>query len=155
MNYLILSVFIIGCELVGAISGLATAKAIPTWYQGLVKPSFNPPNWLFGPVWTLLYAMMGLAAWLIWSKGWQRADVRLALIIFGIQLALNFAWSFIFFANQNLGAALIEIIVMWLAIALTVVVFYKIDHRAAYLLLPYLAWVSFATLLNYSLWRLN
>ena len=124
------------------------------WYDGLRKPSFNPPGWVFGPVWTLLYAMMGTSAWLVWRRqGFKGA--RGALGLFLLQLALNAAWTPLFFGLQRPGAALVVIVLLWACIALTVVAFRKHSARAAALLLPYLAWVSFASILNASLWWLN
>lgn len=150
-------------ELAGIIGSFFTISAIPTWYAGLVKPTFNPPAWVFGPAWTTLYALMGIAAFLIWKNGWERKDVRTALGVFGIQLFLNAIWSIIFFGStsltinglNNIGIAFIDIILLWFAIVWTMVVFYKISKPAAWLLVPYLLWVSFASYLNYSIWILN
>ncbi|MEX2145074.1 MAG: TspO/MBR family protein, partial [Candidatus Spechtbacterales bacterium] len=139
----------------GAIGSFFTAPAISDWYAGLVKPVLNPPSWIFGPVWTTLYILMGIAAFLIWKRGLKRKDVKIALGIFGGQLVLNTLWSIIFFGLQNPGLALVNIAVLWLAIVWTAVVFYKISRLAAYLLVPYLLWVSFASYLNYSIWLLN
>jgi benzodiazapine receptor len=146
---------IIICELVGIFGSVATTPAIPGWYASLKKPSFNPPNWVFGPVWTLLYALMGISAYLVWNRGWEKKEVRIALVIFGIQLILNTLWSFIFFKFQSPGWALVEIIVLWLAILVTVLNFMKISKPAGWLLVPYLLWVSFAAFLNFSIFRLN
>lgn len=142
-------------ELAGIIGSFFTISAIPTWYTGLVKPALNPPSWIFGPVWIILYALMGIAAFLIWKNGLERKDVRMALGVFGIQLFLNAIWSIIFFGLKNTGLALIDIILLWLAIVWTMVVFYKISKPATYLLVPYLLWVSFASYLNYSILILN
>jgi translocator protein len=144
--------FLVLCLGVGGFSGFFTAGGVRGWYQGLRKPAFNPPNWILGPVWTLLYIMMAFAAWRVWRSG---GDTTLALVLFAVQLALNFAWSFIFFNAHRIGLALADIIVLWLAIAATIVAFAPLDSFAAWLLVPYLAWVSFATLLNASIWRLN
>jgi tryptophan-rich sensory protein len=124
------------------------------WFAALSKPSWQPPNYLFGPVWTTLYLMMGIAAGLVWLRGPAPA-VRAALIAFAVQLLLNALWTPVFFGAQALGAALMVIVVLWLAITLTIVLFWRVQRLAAALLLPYLAWVSFATALNAALWRLN
>lgn len=124
------------------------------WFAALAKPSWQPPNWLFGPVWTALYLMMGLAAGLVWLRGPSTA-VRAALTVFAVQLVLNALWTPVFFGARALGAALLVILLMWLAIALTIMRFWPVHRLAAALLLPYLAWVSFATALNAALWRLN
>lgn len=158
MNFpLFLKLFfaIVISEAAGIIGSLFTASAIPGWYAGLVKPEFNPPNWVFGPVWTTLYALMGIAAFLVWKRGSERREVKTALAIFVGQLALNTLWSIIFFGLNNPGAAFIEIILLWIAIAITIAVFAKISRAAAWLLVPYLLWVSFAGYLNYAIWALN
>jgi len=113
----------------------------------------TPPSWVFGPAWATLFALMGISAFLIWRKGLDRRDVKIALGIFMGQLVLNTLWSIIFFGLHNPGAAFIEIIFLWLAIVITIVVFYKVSIPAAYLLLPYILWVSFAGYLNYSIWQ--
>ena len=140
---------------VGGLSGYATARGVSTWYPTLVKPSFNPPAWVFGPVWTLLYIMMGIAAFLVWRRGLDADGVKIALTVFAIQLALNGLWSILFFGLQAPGWALAEIILLWMAIGITTLLFWRVDHTAGLLLLPYWAWVSFATVLNASLWWLN
>ncbi len=142
-------------ELAGIVGSVFTAPAIGTWYATLAKPAINPPAWVFGPVWTTLFALMGIAAFLVWQKGWRRRDVRIALGIFAVQLVLNTLWSIIFFGLHNPGAALIEIGVLWLAIVATIVAFARISRPAAWLLAPYIAWVSFAGYLNFLLWTLN
>jgi benzodiazapine receptor len=143
------------CLLAGVVGSVFTADSIPTWFAGINKPGFSPPNWLFGPVWTLLYIMMGISAYLIWMKGWKKNEVKRALDVFGAQLILNLFWSIIFFGFRNPQYAFIEIIVLWIAIAYTIERFYRIEKRAAYLLIPYLMWVTFAAFLNYSIWILN
>ncbi len=121
------------------------------WYAALNKPSWNPPSWIFAPVWTSLYLLMAVAAWLVWKKaGWHRA-----LFAYLIQLTLNAAWTPIFFGAHQLGWALAEIILMWLAIILTMRSFFLISKPAGWMLVPYLAWVSFAAFLNFTLWRMN
>ena len=146
---------IIGCELVGIAATPFTTAGIYTWYNRIIKPSFQPPNWVFGPVWTILYALMGIAAYLVWEKGWEKREVKAALGIFGIQLILNFFWSLIFFGNKAFGWAFVEILFLWVFIALTIWKFYKISKTAAYLLIPYILWVSFASVLNGAIWWLN
>jgi benzodiazapine receptor len=123
------------------------------WYDALEKPSWNPPSWVFGPVWTTLYVLMGVAAWLVWDR--HRGAARGALALFVVQLAVNAAWSWLFFGLESPGLALIDIIVMWVLIVATIVAFRRLHTLAAMLLLPYLAWVSFATALNFAIWRLN
>ncbi len=150
-----LIIAIVVSELAGVIGSLFTVSAIPTWYAGLVKPALNPPAWVFGPVWTTLFALMGIAAFLVWKKGLDRRDVRIALGIFIGQLVLNTLWSIIFFGLHSPGWALIDITLLWLAILGTIIVFYKISRPAMFLLLPYILWVSFAGYLNYSIWTLN
>lgn len=144
------------CVTVGYVSGLVTRDSILTWYITLKKPSFNPPNWIFAPVWSLLYIMMGIAAGRIWNQLEQEeAQVKKAMKFFVIQLALNALWSYLFFGLHNPLLAIIEIILLWLLIFETYNLFKKIDKTAGLLLLPYLAWVSFATVLNFSIWWLN
>lgn len=155
---LILSVAV--TELIGVLGSVFTVSAIPTWYAGLVKPALNPPSWVFGPAWTTLYALMGIAAFLVWSSHAKSSEdkkkqIKIALGIFGLQLFLNAIWSIIFFGLQSPGWALVDIVALWLAIAWTMFVFYKISKLAMYLLVPYLLWVSFASYLNYSIWVLN
>ena len=140
---------------VGGLSGFATARGVATWYPTLIKPSFNPPAWIFGPVWTLLYIMMGVAAFLVWRLGIATEGVKLALAVFAVQLSLNGLWSILFFGMHAPGWALIEIGVLWLAIVMTIVLFWRVSPTAGMLLVPYWAWVSFASVLNASLWWLN
>lgn len=138
----------------GAIAGIATAQSIPEWYATLNKPSFNPPNWIFGPVWTTLYILMGISLFLVWKQDPGKERNR-AILIFLLQLLLNFAWSFIFFYFKMIGFALIEIILLWITIVMMLVVFYKIKPIASYINIPYLLWVTFATVLNASYYFLN
>lgn len=154
-NFFKLIIAIAISEVAGIIGSVFTVSAIPTWYAGLVKPALNPPSWIFGPVWTTLYALMGIAAWLVWKAGWERKEVRMALGVFGIQLFLNIIWSIIFFGLHSPAWALVDIALLWLAIVWTMIIFYKISKPASYLLAPYLLWVSFALHLNYSIWVLN
>jgi benzodiazapine receptor len=141
------------CLLVGAIGGWVTATSVKTWYPALAKPPFNPPDWVFGPTWTVLYVLMGIAAWRVWRAGGGRAGAALAL--FAVQLAANLAWSVVFFGLQQIGAAVAVIVVLEAAIVATIVSFRRIDRLAAALLVPYVLWVAFATLLNVAIWRLN
>jgi benzodiazapine receptor len=160
-NFLKLVISIVISELAGVIGSVFTAPSIPVWYAGLIRPELSPPNWIFGPVWVTLYFLMGVAAFLVWSSyaktedGQARGRIKIALGIFLGQLVLNVLWSAIFFGLHNLLWALVEIIILWLAILWTIIVFYKISRPAAYLLLPYILWVSFAAYLNYSIWMLN
>lgn len=146
---------VVGCEMVGLLATPVTISAIPTWYAHLNKPFFSPPNYVFGPVWMILYFLMGLAFYLVWQKGTKDKTVRVALAIFGLQLALNLLWSLIFFGGRAPFLAFIEIIILWATIALTTVKFFKISRTAAYLLIPYLLWVSFAAILNGAIVFLN
>jgi tryptophan-rich sensory protein len=146
---------ILVCEGIGLISTPFTISAIQNWYRYLNKPSFSPPNWVFGPVWTVLYFMMGVSAYLIWVKGLKNKKVKVALIYFLIQLFLNFIWSILFFGLRSPLLALIDIIILWSMIVLTIRKFITISKPASYLLVPYLTWVSFATLLNFSITVLN
>ncbi len=142
------------CLAVGGIGAAVTANSVAIWYPTLIKPSFNPPNGLFAPVWTALYVMMAVAAWLVWRRdGWRGA--RRALSLFAIQLALNCIWSLLFFGLRRADLALIEIVLLLATIVATALAFRQHSPPAALLLVPYLAWVSFATVLNTAIWRLN
>ena len=140
--------------LIGGISGYATASGILDWYVTLHKPSFNPPNYLFGPVWTLLYLLMGVSLFIIWKSNHGRKRSE-ALKIFAIQITLNFLWSFLFFKFNLIGLAFLEIIFIWLSIVLMIYIFSRVSKPAAWLQIPYLLWVSFATVLNGAIWLLN
>ena len=146
---------IVICLTAGGLGTFFTVSAIPTWYATLTKPIFSPPNYLFGPVWSLLYVLMGISVATVWEKGLKTKKVRDAIYLFGIQLFLNAIWSPIFFGAKNLFIALIVIVIMWVYIVKTIRAFAKIDKKASYLLYPYIAWVSFATILNFSVWFLN
>ena len=149
-------IFVVTCIAVGYLSGMVTRSAVITWFPTLVKPSFNPPSWVFAPVWSTLYIMMGIAAGLVWSRiDFQREAVRKALLFFVIQLVLNALWSLLFFGLHNPLLALIEIVLLWLMIYETYIKFGKIDKIAGSLFVPYLFWVSFASVLNASIWWLN
>jgi len=139
----------------GGLGTLATAKAIPTWYRGLRKPSWTPPQWVFGPVWTVLYAMMGTAAWLVWKTGWEKPAVRTGIGLFAGQLALNAIWSPIFFGKRAFGLALADLSLLWSMIVATAVQFYQVRPLAGILMFPYLLWVSYAASLNAGVWWMN
>ncbi|HMD77119.1 MAG TPA: TspO/MBR family protein [Terracidiphilus sp.] len=154
MRWISLIIWIGICFAVAGVSGRWTASAISGWYRTLARPSIAPPDWLFGPVWTLLYALMAVAAWRVWLS----APLQLrswGLILFLAQLALNFAWPLIFFRYHAIGAALAEILALWVAIGATTLVFHHVEPLAAWLMAPYWAWVSFASVLNGAFWRLN
>ena len=150
-QYWALAGFVGLCLAVGGIAGFATSQSVVDWYPTLNKPAWTPPGWLFGPVWTLLYVMMAVAAWLVWRAG----DARQALGIFALQLALNMAWSFLFFGAKSPISGLVCIVLLWAAILATIVAFRRKSSVAAALMLPYLAWVSFATALNGAIVALN
>ncbi len=150
-----LALCVLTCELAGIIGSFFSISAIPAWYSGLVKPALNPPSWVFGPVWTILYALMGIAVFLVLRRGWRQKGVKVALGIFAAQLLANALWSILFFGMRNPLYALIDILVLWVLVLVTILVFYRLSRPAAYLLLPYIAWVSFATYLNYMIYILN
>ncbi len=150
-----LVVSILVCQLAGVIGSVFTAPAVPTWYAALRKPSFTPPGWVFSPVWIMLYALMGISAYLIWRNGLGSRGVRIALGIFIAQLVVNALWSVMFFGLRSPLAGLITIAVLWILICLTTLRFFRISTTAGTLLVPYLLWVSFASVLNFFLWRLN
>lgn len=154
-SVIVLAGFLAACFLVAGFSSTFSVAAIPHWYAALNKPSFNPPNAIFAPVWTLLYAMMAIAAWLVWKAPGKSALRTAALRIFWLQLFLNFAWSWIFFRQHQLAGALLEIGLLWLAIVAATLLFLRVTRLAAWLMLPYLAWVAFAAVLNFAIWRLN
>jgi translocator protein len=146
--------FLALCLSVAAIGGAVTRTSVYDWYQQLAKPVFTPPDWVFSPVWIFLYLLMGISAWLVW----RRADPdsrRSPLAAFGIQLSLNLIWSFVFFGARSIGWALIEIAFLWIAIAVTIRLFWRIDRLASGLLVPYIIWVTFAAILNASIYALN
>jgi benzodiazapine receptor len=148
-------VSIVVCELAGIIGSLFTTPSIPGWYAGLAKPSFNPPGWVFAPVWTALYAMMGLAAWLVYEKGFKKPEVKRALTVFAVQLLLNTLWSIVFFGAHQIFGAVIVIVLLWAMILWTILLFRRISKAAACLLVPYILWVSFAAVLTVSIFTLN
>jgi tryptophan-rich sensory protein len=153
-GYLTLIVCVLLPLIIGSLSGLANAGSLNDWYVQLKKPSFNPPGYLFGPVWTVLYLAMGISLYLIWKS--PAGELRnYALIVFGVQMALNFAWSFIFFYFRKPGWALIDIVVLWVFILVMILIFYRINKTSALIQIPYLLWVSFASVLNAAIWTLN
>lgn len=143
------------CLLIGFLSSFATQSSVNDWYLTLNKPSFNPPNWVFAPVWTLLYVMMGVAAGIVWGKGFHHVWVKTSLYHFGFQLLLNALWSIVFFGLKNVFIALFIILTLLVFIILTIKWFNVVSKKAALLMIPYLLWVCFATLLNYKIWELN
>ena len=149
-----LAAWIFLCLAVGWIGAASTESGQSAWFQSLWKPSWNPPNWLFAPVWTVLYVLMGIAVWLVSRRPSNAAKTR-ALALFLLQLAANFAWTFIFFGARRIGLALLDIAVLWILIVATLIAFGGVDRRAGWLLVPYLGWVTFATALNLSIWRGN
>lgn len=140
---------------VGVLGSFSTMDSVRTWYPTLVRPSFAPPSWVFGPVWTTLYVMMGVASWLVWRQGVAKPEVRSALVSYGVQLGLNLAWSWLFFGLKQPFLALLDIVVLLVLIGVTAIRFAAVSRGAARLLLPYLAWVAFATVLNGGFWWLN
>jgi benzodiazapine receptor len=152
---LLLLTSVLVCQLAGFIGSLATTPNIPTWYATLTKPSFTPPNWIFFPVWVSLYLLMGISAYLVWRRGWRAKGTRSALLLFLIQLILNAFWSFAFFGLHSPLFGGVIIVLLWLAILATVVVFFRRSLPAGILLLPYILWVSFAGMLNWAIFMLN
>jgi tryptophan-rich sensory protein len=150
-----LVISIVVCEGAGLIGSIFTASAIPVWYASLVKPYFTPPNWLFAPAWLTLYLLMAISAFIVWRTGLDKRQVSVALGIFVLQLVLNVLWSLAFFGLHSLLFGVIVILALWLAILLTIVRFFPISRAAGALLLPYIGWVTFAAILNISIWLLN
>ena len=161
IHYIIKLLIAIGiCQFIGNSGLLFTMSAVPTWYATLQKPWFNPPNWVFGPVWVILYTLMGISLYLVWDRGLKHHGVKKAIYIFDLQiflaqLVLNAVWTFLFFGLKSPLLAFLEIIFLWIAIAITIFRFYKVSKEAAWLLVPYLLWVSFAAVLNYYVLILN
>jgi tryptophan-rich sensory protein len=153
LTFIAISVTI--CLVIGFLSGFATQSSVNDWYMSLNKPSFNPPNWIFGPVWTLLYILMGISAGIVWAKGFYHIWVKTALYNFGFQLLFNALWSVVFFGFKNPFWALLVILVLLAMILLTIKWFNVVSRTAAYLLIPYFLWVCFATILNYKIWEMN
>lgn len=176
MKTIKLVVSIVICQLAGVIGSLFTISALDSWYEGLKKASFNPPGWVFGPAWTILFLLMGYSLYLVWEKGffvsdgsspkklWNPLSEKLwygslkefnVAAVFAVQLVLNMLWSLLFFGLQSPGLAFSEILMLWFAILYTIMNFYRVSKTAAYLLIPYLLWVSFASVLNFMVWYLN
>lgn len=154
-EYLLLSVSLVFSLGAGFIGSLFTITEPGSWYALINKPAFNPPNWLFGSVWTVLFILMGASLFLVWRQGWKNEAVRAGVKLFIIQLGFNITWSYFFFGLHNPRLAFMEIIALWLAIIATIIAFNRVNRLAAKLLWPYLAWVSFAAFLNYTIWQLN
>lgn len=150
-----LLIAVVGCELVGFFSAMFTLQSIPVWYNYLHKPSFNPPNWVFGPVWTILYVLMGISLYLVWREGTKKKKVADAMKMFLVQLLCNYLWSFAFFGMTSILAGFVDIILLLITLIITMVLFFRVSKTAFYLLIPYLLWVGFATILNAALIPLN
>jgi len=153
-SWLSLIPFLVVCFAAAGIGSLSTSSSVNTWYAQLRKPEWTPPNWIFGPVWTILYLMMAISAWLVWrSSSWS--STKFALSLFAIQLVLNTLWSVVFFGLHRVGPAFAEILLLWMMIIATSVAFLSLSLLAAWLLIPYLAWVAFASYLNFRIWQIN
>lgn len=152
-NFLKLVISVLISEFAGVVGWAFTASAIPTWYATLAKPALNPPAWIFGPVWAILYFLMGISLWLVWKSG--AVEKKKAIRLFIIQLTLNAIWSPIFFGYHSIGNALAVIVLLWAAIVLTILLFKRVSKPAAWFLAPYILWVSFAAYLNFAIWILN
>ena len=143
------------CNCAGLLGSLFTTTGPGSWYSTLIKPAFNPPSWIFAPVWTLLYILMGISLYLVIMEGMKGRDVRIPLLIFAIQLILNILWSYAFFGLESTFFGLLVIILLWISIVATMILFYPVRKAAAWLLVPYILWVSFATILTYTIYSLN
>lgn len=152
---LVLVAFIVLCEFAGLFGSIFTFSSIPTWYAGLNKPAFTPPGWLFGPVWTALYFLMGISAYMIYESSSRKRNVRKALSIFAAQLVLNVLWTVAFFGLRSTQLGLVAIVLLWIAIAATIIEFARVRRGAALILVPYILWVTFAAFLNYFVLILN
>jgi translocator protein len=151
----ILIAAVVICMLAGVIGSFFTTPNIATWYESLHKPWFTPPSWVFGPVWTTLFILMGISLFLVLREGWERKDVQIGTAIFGVQLVLNILWSYLFFGLHSPLYGLIGIAALWIAILVTIIWFFRISRPAAILLVPYIIWVSIASALNYGIFVLN
>jgi benzodiazapine receptor len=154
-NAILFVSFIIVAQMAGIIGSIFTTNSVDTWYREISRPSFTPPNWLFAPVWITLYLLMGISAYLVWKKGANKKEVKTALILFFIQLVLNSLWSIIFFGLHLTLIAFIEIILLWFVILFMIIKFYSISKTASLIQIPYILWVSFAAVLNFSFAALN
>jgi translocator protein len=143
------------CEGAGGIGAIFTTPAIPKWYAGLKKPRITPPNSVFGPIWTTLYLLMGIAVFIVWQQGLSQDGARTAFAVFWIQLVLNILWSVVFFGLKSLFGGLVMIVILWIAILATIILFFKVSVVAGGLLIPYIIWVTIAANLNFQIWRLN
>jgi len=150
---LIVSILVV--FLAGAVGTVYTLTQITTWYASLAKPNWTPPNWAFGPIWSTLYILMGISLFLVWREGLERKDVKIAILVFAAQLVINVVWSIIFFATHNIIGGLVMVIILWISILITILVFYRISKPAAIILIPYLIWVTIAGYLNYTVFLLN
>lgn len=150
---LIVSILIV--FLAGAVGTVFTLKEITTWYVNIPKPSWTPPNWAFGPIWSTLYVLMGVSLFLIWREGLNRKDVKIGIGVFAVQLILNVVWSLVFFGSHNIAGGLVMVILLWISILINIVVFYRISKPAGIILIPYLIWVTIAGYLNYSVYLLG
>lgn len=154
-SWIALAIALVIPQLVGALAGAATARSIRDWYPRLEKPGFTPPNWLFGPAWLVLYVMMGVASWRVWLVGWDEAGVAIALGVYAVHLVFNALWSILFFGVRRPDWALIEVAGLWLSVVASAWLFGRVDTTAGLLMVPYIAWVSFAAALNAAIVRLN
>jgi tryptophan-rich sensory protein len=150
-----LIIAILLCNLIGGLGAIFTVTGSGSWYAGLTKSALNPPNWVFGPAWTVLFILMGIALYFVWVEGTEKKKVQVALAAFFVQLGLNLLWSYLFFGLQSPFLGFMEILLLWIAICMTIITFYKVRREAAVLLIPYLLWVSFATYLTYQVMVLN
>ena len=155
MDIVKLIVSIVACEGAGGIGAIFTTPAIPTWYEGLKKPAFTPPNSVFGPVWITLYLLMGIAVFLVWREGLSQEGVRIAFAVFWGQLVLNILWSVVFFGLKSLFGGMVMILLLWIAILVNIIAFFGVSPLAGSLLIPYIIWVSIAANLNVQVWKLN
>jgi len=153
LKQIAIAIFI--CLLAGLVGSMATQTSVNTWYVSINKPVFNPPNWLFAPVWTTLFILMGVAAGIVWNRGFYHKWVKTALYHFGFQLLLNIAWSLVFFGLKEIFGALLIVVSLFVLLLFTFKWFKVVNEKAAYLLIPYIIWVAFATILNFSIWQLN
>ncbi len=154
-SYPMLAAAILFCLIVGSLGSLVTITGPGSWYSTLQKPFFTPPSWVFAPVWITLFILMGIALYLIWESGTERREVKIALGIFGVQFALNVIWSFLFFGLESPLLGLVDILLLWVMIVITIGAFYRVKKSAAYLLIPYIAWVTIASALNGAIFIMN
>jgi benzodiazapine receptor len=155
MDIIKLIISIAACEGAGGIGAIFTTPAIPTWYAGLKKPTFTPPNSVFGPIWITLYLLMGIAVFLVWREGLGQEGVTIAFVIFWAQLVLNILWSVIFFGLKSLFGGMVMILLLWIAILINIITFFGVSPLAGWLLISYIIWVSIAANLNVQVWKLN